>query len=455
MTYLGNIDDEIKVRQHEINIVTGEYNTDGNLVQDGVQTILLYERDEIQKALNFENFLGQDPWKEFASYRREDNLSNQNYISDGLNNADLFKAAEEFIKIAQREIYKSSEAQHSITGDLYNLMTMREFQGIKDKMCVGNWIRVGVDGTIYKIRLYSYEIDYDSMKFDVEFTNVQRGTDTTSDINDLLGRVKSISVSYGAVARQAASGKNSKDTIDKWDEEGIPLSTKIVSGSNNQEFTLDNNGFSGREYSQDENMYSPTQIKFGSNGVYATTDAWQTGKTVIGKYSFVNPDTGQMVTGYGSVAELLVGHMILNNACSIVSDDGGILITRDGIKTKGITVTGDLQVKGAKKRVAATKDYGNRLLYSYETAEPLFGDIGEGLLDNDGGCIVSLDPIFAQTIAANQYQVFLQCYGDGVCYVDERGRDSFIVRGTPGMRFGWEIKANQSGYEDVRMESAG
>lgn len=454
MVYLGLIDDEIKTREHEIEIVTGEYDGNGNLTTDGAQTVLLAERDAIQNALNFEAFLGTELWEEFASYRREDNLSNQNYISDGLNNLDLFKAADEFLKVAKREIYKSAEAQHSITGDLNNMLSMREFQPIKDKMCVGNWIRVGVDGKVYKIRLYSYEIDYTNMTFNVEFTNLQTGLGGASEVNNLLSKVRAMSVSYGAVARQAEKGKKSKDMIDDWNESGIPLSTKIVSGANNQEFTLDKNGFSGREYTQEENMYSPTQLKFGSNGIYATTDAWQTGKTVVGRYSFINPETGQTVSGYGGIAEFLLGYMLLTNSTGIVSDDGEIIINKDGIKTKGMTVTGDLQVRGTKNRIAETQDFGDRLMYSYETASPMFGDVGEGEIGEDGSCRITLDEIFAQTISDTQYQVFLQCYGDGTCYVSERHGGFFIVCGTPGLRFGWELKGGQAGYDGVRLEVA-
>lgn len=450
--YLGLIDEEIKVREHEIEIVVGEYDSVGNLVTDGVQTVLLDEKNAIQDALNFERFLGDELWKEFASYRREDMLSNQNYISDGLNNVELFKAAEEFIKAAQREIYKAAESQHTIEGQLHNLMTMKEFQPLTENMCVGNWIRVGVDGNVYKLRLYSYEIDYDNMGFSVEFTNVRNGRGEGSDVSDLLSRVRSMSVSYGAVARQAASGKQSKDVIDDWNENGIPIPSKIVSSGSNQEFVFDENGLSGKEFLPDTNMYSPTQIKMAANGLYATTDAWLTGKTVVGKYTYRNPDTGQIMEGYGSIAELLTGHMVLGDGAKIFNNNGTILIDQNGIKAPYITVTGSLQVRGTKNRIAETEDYGDRLMYSYETAAPMFGDIGEGELDDKGVCIITLDPIFAQTISQNGYQVFLQRYGSGDCYVSERDVGSFIVCGTPGMKFGWELKASQAGYENVRLE---
>jgi hypothetical protein len=201
-------------------------------------------------------------------------------------------------------------------------------------------------------------------------------------------------------------------------------------------------------------MYSPAQVKFMPGGIFATTDAWLTGKTVVGKYSFTNPETGQIVEGYGSVAELLLGHMLLENGYAVFTKDGSVIINENGIKTSSLTVTGNLQVRGTKNRVAATRDYGDRLMYSYETTSPMFGDVGEGVIGADGECSVALDEMFTETISDGQYQVFLQRYGDGDCYVSERGRGFFIVRGTPGMRFGWELKAGQAGYEGVRMESA-
>lgn len=446
------IDKEIKVREHELEIVVGEYDGEGNLTADGAQTIIEKEKEMIQEALNFEAYLGTDLWEEFASYRREDELSNPNYISDGLNNAELFLSAEEYVRVAQCEIYKAAEAQHSIEGDLHNLLTMEEFKPLTDRFCIGNWIRVGVDEKVYKLRLYNYEIDFDNMGFAVEFTNVQKGMDTASDVSDLLGKVRSMSVSYGSVARQATSGKKSKDTLDDWSENGISVPIKIVSGGS-QEFALDQNGLSGKEYDNDTEFYSPAQLKFSANGLYATTDAWLTGKTVVGMYTFTDPVTGQKTEGFGSIAELLVGKMLLNDAGAVISDDGSIVIDKSGIKTNAMTVTGNLIVRGTKNRVAQTADYGDRLMYSYETAAPLFGDVGEGELDEDGICRVTLDPIFAETISTSVYQVFLQRYGDGDCYVDERSGGFFVVRGTPGLRFGWEIKASQSGYENTRLEA--
>lgn len=112
-----------------------------------------------------------------------------------------------------------------------------------------------------------------------------------------------------------------------------------------------------------------------------------------------------------------------------------------------------LNISGTKSRIVDTTDYGKRLLYCYETPTPLFGDVGEGKIAEDGKCYVWTDSVFKQTIADGSYQVFLQKYGEGECYVSERNANYFVVEGTSGLSFGWEVKAKQAGYELTRLES--
>lgn len=120
--------------------------------------------------------------------------------------------------------------------------------------------------------------------------------------------------------------------------------------------------------------------------------------------------------------------------------------------TYGIRTTGNLTVSGTKNRLAKADEFGERLLYCYETPSPLFGDVGEGVIDETGVCYVFLDPVFAETITTNQYQVFLQRYGQGDCYVMERKPDYFVVSGEPGLAFGWELKAKQKDFDQMRLE---
>lgn len=119
----------------------------------------------------------------------------------------------------------------------------------------------------------------------------------------------------------------------------------------------------------------------------------------------------------------------------------------------GLTVTGMLSVSGLKNRVVDTEHYGKRLQNAYETCSPYFGDIGEGQTDENGVCIIPIDEIFAETVSVEYgYQVFLQKYGEGDIYVAERNDTEFVVKGTPNLKFAWEMKARQKGYENIRLQ---
>lgn len=114
-----------------------------------------------------------------------------------------------------------------------------------------------------------------------------------------------------------------------------------------------------------------------------------------------------------------------------------------------------LYANGTKSRVVETKDYGDRLLHAYETPSPMFGDVGSATIGDDGTCVVSIDDVFSECARTDMaYQVFLQKCGAGDLWVSEKAPTHFIVEGTPGLSFDWELKAHQTGYEGARIDDA-
>ena len=125
------------------------------------------------------------------------------------------------------------------------------------------------------------------------------------------------------------------------------------------------------------------------------------------------------------------------------SDDG-----EDEIKLQG-----NLEVRGTKSRVARTENFSDRLLYCYETPTPMFGDLGCGKTNDRGIAIVDIDPAFSETINSGiEYQVFLQKEGDGDIWIAEKDTEFFMVRGTPNLKFSWELKCIQKNFEHLRLD---
>ena len=47
--------------------------------------------------------------------------------------------------------------------------------------------------------------------------------------------------------------------------------------------------------------------------------------------------------------------------------------------------------------------------------------------------------------------MFLQKEGEGDIWVEEKNEQYFTVKGTPDLKFAWEIKARQKDYESERL----
>lgn len=115
---------------------------------------------------------------------------------------------------------------------------------------------------------------------------------------------------------------------------------------------------------------------------------------------------------------------------------------------------GSLYVTGSKNCIQETENYGYRAINAYETADYYLGDIGEGTIGEDGVCYVSIDDVFMEVVNTKcKYEVFLQKYGPGDVWVKERKENYFIIEGTPGLLFGWELKAKRKGFETDRLET--
>lgn len=118
----------------------------------------------------------------------------------------------------------------------------------------------------------------------------------------------------------------------------------------------------------------------------------------------------------------------------------------------GVRIYGALTIDGGKARAVKTI-YGTTTLNAVESADALFEDCGEGFIREDGLCYIYIDPILLDTINTKcNYQVFVQAYGEGNVYPVERTETYFILKGTPGLKFGWRLTAKQRGYENYRLE---
>ena len=333
-----DIQDEIKTRESQIEVVNSIYNTEKSTGE--IQDIV----NSVKAELDLENYLGEELYMLWYSYRREDDYSNDNYSSTGLDDVTLIKRATELVEAAKKELYKAGNLQYSLSATMGNLLALDEFKPIKDKFEVGNFIKVGIDDKVYSLRLMSYETNFDSIQdMSVEFSTVEKVYTGYSDVQSVLDASRSMATSYSSVKDQVDKSKKATDTVNDWSDNGINGDNTQFANSSEQTILINKNGILGRSYDDQLDEFSLKQFKLVNNGMYFTKDGWQSIETGIGRFTYRDIN-GNLVEDYGIIAKTVVGNLIIGKELQIYNEDKSIVIDENGLTIDG----GYLKIKGSE-----------------------------------------------------------------------------------------------------------
>lgn len=464
---------------------------------DGIITTkkgLLDSISGIQETLNFEAYLG-DLYKEFCAYRREDEYNNSNYISDGLDNAELIERARQFIEAAKKELYKSATKQNTITADLYNLLAMTEFKPLVENFALGNFIRVNVDGTIYRLRLINFEIGFsDLTKLPVQFSDVTITKNGLNDVKSILDSAKSVGNNFAYVSKQAEKGQIANSTFEQMYQDGLNSALYRIKNNDNEEVIIDKGGILGRSFDDIENDYSQEQMKLTHNLLVYTRDGFRSVSCALGKhnyYKFVNGEIGQY-TAYGLTSDFVTSGVV--NGSQIIGGDiystnysstegthinlndgsftfGGGSLTyniTDGLKvqgniTSGSTITG-AAIKGGSIEIGD-------VFSAKENEVKITGIINAKKGGTIGGFTIGDDAIYKNTdsLGSNTPGIYLGTDGirnynsdtanvtikDGILIANGGTFSGTIHAGEGGTIGGWAINEDNLTGGDLELKSDG
>ena len=328
---------------------------------------------EIQKALNFEAYLGTDMYKTFCCYKREDTYSNDNYISDGLENDEIFENAAAFLEAAKDELYKSGEHQHQISGSLLNFLAMEEFAPLKEHFKTGSFIRAKIDGTIYRLRLIQIQLSFDRPEnIEIEFSDVTKIRNGVTDAESILKQASSVASSYDSVTNQVKKSKDSTDMIQNFVNYGLDATTmKIVNNADNQNIVINDAGLLARRKDDFTNTYEDNQIKLLSNGLYFTSNSWRSVKSAFGKYIYVDPETGQQEIKFGILAESIVGQLLIGEQLRLYSSDASAEMSFDNY---GLRLNTKRNESGQYKRIFDIQRDGESIFYIDNSGNLVFAE---------------------------------------------------------------------------------
>ena len=296
-------------------------------------------------------------------------------------------------------------------------------------------------------------LEYTADNLTSEFTEIEK--DVTAQGKQIITNTSNIEQTAKDITFEVTSRTNAdKDLSTRITQNANSISTKVSKGDvcseinqSAEQITLKSN----RLVVQSDNF------QLTQDGTITCANGRFTNATIDGgALSIIKDNVKYTIDAKnGFVGESATGDVLFalgNNGLSVTGISSNILL-RQVWFTHNVICWGDLAVIGSKGRAVPTKDYGIRIQTAYETCEPYFGDIGEGQTDENGVCVIPIEEIFAETVSVEYgYQVFLQKYGEGDIYVAERNDTEFVIKGTPNLKFAWEIKVRQKGFENDRLK---
>lgn len=354
--------DELNLRNQEIETIWGSYDSDGLIVKEGMIQYIATEVTNIHKHLDFQAYVGEDLYKVYTTYIREETYSNSNYISDGLDNNQLFDNARQFLERAREELHKSATYQHSIKSNLNNLLAIDEFKPLLNKFELGNWIRVQCDETVYRLRLISYSIDFDNLqKINTEFSDVTITANGLNDIQSIIKQASSMTSSYGYVEKQAEQGSQAKvGFIDDWVQNGLNSALVRINNNNDEDIRIDETGITARTYDDVSETYDDEQLRITHNVLAFTDDGWKSVRTALGKFEMTHHEVDEdpssiyyglnmdatkikRYTTYGLVADAVLAGWIVGShmeSSTIIASHMQVAGNESYIDMSDVTTTG-------------------------------------------------------------------------------------------------------------------
>ena len=335
---LSNSYYKLRDRYHHLKELITPYNDNLYAEIQKLETSLSDITEQInsfRSQFNMRTYLGEDDYKLFRSYIREDEYSNENYTSEGLNTYQTLEKAKELLDVANTEIKKACVLQRTVSANLNNIFALDRYNKLYDDFAIFNYIRAEIDGMIYKLRIVQLDYNMDDLgTLSVKFSDSVTYTDgTISDLQSMKQAVSDISTSFASTTYQAKQGANAMSQFHNLYNDGINSTDFVVKNSTDEEVVIDSSGINCKSQN-DIGMYGLHQCRVIGNGVYLTDDGWATSpKAAIGLMKLNG------MWKYGVIADTIIGKIIVGEQLSISNGNESVEITGNGIALDGGSIT--------------------------------------------------------------------------------------------------------------------
>ena len=310
------------------------------ITQTEMQITTLKETNStIQDNLKLSNNLTETQLLELMSIS---NTTSGTYTNDAfvktsdMSNVEIQEEAQRLYDLALTVLEKESQPRYTFTANIINFLALQWAEKYSNQLELGCEFTVGIDDDTYFYPvLLEYSLDFDDLKScTMTFSNGLRLTndqfDFASLFNGIKSTVSSVSTSKGLWEDYVKSGD--KDSLYSLKHDTLDLATKSIKSTSGQDFLIDQTGIRGRKL-LDGNVLSPNQLWMANNGIYMTTDNWQTSSLALGDIVFNG------VKKYGLATELLIGNLIAGESLVIKNQNNTVSIDAKGLIATNASIT--------------------------------------------------------------------------------------------------------------------
>ena len=218
--------------------------------------------------------------------------------------------------------------------------------------------------------------------------------------------------SFSYTAQKVKNNVAASKYVQNWVQKGMEATTtKIVNNADNQNVVYDSSGILCRTYDDLIDTYDLCQSRWINSGLYVTDDGWKSVKAAVGKYIYIDPETGNEVTTMGVIGDTIVGKLIIGENLGIYNLNNSMTFNIDGLRiTNGIntftvnpnSVAKLLKISKYNTDIFYVDDNGNLNLTGNVNGCSFDGgkiNIGDGnFVVNEDGSVISKSTITGATL---------------------------------------------------------
>lgn len=186
------------------------------------------------------------------------------------------------------------------------------------------------DGDVSALFLSTITVNYDDCNLNLTFGNKYNKFDPKSLFDKVLGNVTKTATDLSFVKSAITNIRYGQyDAMREAIEDSRNITMRGALVAENQQFVLDESGFTGRTYNEDTGEYSKAQIKITAENIVFTRDGWDHAATAIGHLDWRGEDV------YGVNAEVLIGNLIIGQSLILSNNDNTMTFNENGLTMTG------------------------------------------------------------------------------------------------------------------------